>query len=178
MSGRNAKAARAAARRTLALTYAAVRVPDTDTINIGQLHDEAIAAGWRPAPGIVHPTDIWDRLGRKTWGPPIRHGEQDDTGWRFQRYDDTLLALVSAACWPELPDVPIIHASISRHSPATTPTYADLQLLHRAVFPDGNAIQCFVPEAEHVNIREVLHIWGRADNEPLWPVNFGRFGTI
>jgi hypothetical protein len=176
VSGRSAKAA----RRVLAARYAAVPPPAGHAaIDVAQLHDEALAAGWRPADIDLRPHDIRARLGRLEWGPPARHGEAGDTGWRFQRYDNTLLAIVSAACWPELPDVPIIHASISRHTPVQTPAYDDLQTLHRAVWPDGHAIQCFVPPGEHVNIRSnVLHLWGRADGQPLWPINFGRFGTI
>lgn len=174
MSGRSAKAA----RRGLAARYATPARP-APSVSVADLHDEALAAGWRPAPGVVRPADVLARLGRKTWAPPVRHGAADDIGWRFQRYDDTLLVLVSASYWPELPDVPIVHASISRHTPEQTPTYDDLQLLHRAVWPAGHAVQCFVPPGSHVNIREnVLHLWGRADGEPLWPIDFGRFGTI
>jgi len=149
---------------------AALRVIDVDGL-VAQFD----ADGGREAPVNRDPADLRHRLGGKTWGPPLPHG----TGWKFQRYDDTLIVIVTAACWPDLPDAPAIHASISRHSPDAIPTYDDLQLLHRAVWPDGNAMQAFVPDGDHVNIRSnVLHLWGRADGQRLWPVDFGRYGTI
>lgn len=115
------------------------------------------------------------RLGRDDWSRPIPFGD----GWRYQRRDATAVVLVTAACFPELPGIPIVHASISRHSPVSTPTYDDLVLLHAAVFPNGNALQAFVPPDDHVNIRpNVLHLWGRADGQRLWPIDFGRWGTI
>ncbi len=115
------------------------------------------------------------RLGRDDWCPPVPFYD----GWRYQRADATAVVLVTAGIWPELPDVPIVHASISRHRPETIPTYDDLKMLHAAVYPGGNAIQCFVPSDDHINIRAiVLHLWGRADGQRLWPIDFGRFGTI
>jgi len=71
-----------------------------------------------------------------------------------------------------------LHASISYEKPYRFPSYADLKMLHHAVFADGHAYQCFVPSAEHINITaNVLHLWGRADGKPALP-NFGREGTI
>lgn len=171
MSGRGAKAAR---RATLS-RYATVTTSTPVILDEDDVIDRFTAAGGRDVAVPRSPLDIRAGLGRKTWGPPVRHGD----GWRFQRFDDTGVVLVTAACWPELPDVPVIHASMSRHQPAATPSYEDLQTLHRAVWPAGNAIQCFVPDDDHVNIRaNVLHLWGRADNERLWQIDFGRFGTI
>lgn len=115
------------------------------------------------------------RLGRRDWRPPIPFG----LGWRYERYDATGIVLVTAAIHDELPDVPIVHASMSRHQPERVPDYADLCHLHAAVFPGGNAIQCFVPPGDHVNLRDcVLHLWGRADGLRLWPIDFGRYGTL
>jgi hypothetical protein len=71
-----------------------------------------------------------------------------------------------------------VHASISYQMKQRIPSYADLKMLHRAVFGDGHAYQCFVPEDEHININSnVLHLFGRADGKPALP-NFGRYGTI
>lgn len=174
MSGRSAKASRRAhLARAHRARSAAASVPRV--IDIDDLVDRFEAAGGRGVPVDRDPAIIRERLGGKSWMPPMGHG----TGWRFQRLDDTLVVLVTAACWPDLPDVPIIHASISRHTPVRIPTYDDLQLLHRAVWPAGNALQAFVPSADHINIKStVLHLWGRSDNQRLWPVDFGRFGTI
>lgn len=123
----------------------------------------------------IDPLLVRARLGRDDWSHPIPFGD----GRRYQRRGATAIVLVTAAIWPELPGVPIVHASISRHNPVSTPTYDDLALLHAAVFPGGNAIQCFVPPREHINIRpNVLHLWGRADGQRLWPIDFGRYGTI
>jgi hypothetical protein len=115
------------------------------------------------------------RLGRDDWSRPIEFG----LGWRYQRYDATAVVLITAATFPELPGIPITHASISRHNPITIPTYEDLCHLHAAAFPDGNAIQCFVPTTDHINIcPNVLHLWGRSDGQRLWPIDFGQYGTI
>lgn len=123
----------------------------------------------------VNPLAVRARLGRREWRPPIPFGD----GWRYQRTDGTAIVLVTAALWEELPGVPIVHASMSRHHPERVPDYEDLCHLHAAVFPRGNAIQCFVPPDDHVNIRDcVLHLWGRADGLRLWPIDFSRYGII
>jgi hypothetical protein len=50
------------------------------------------------------------------------------------------------------------------------PDYADLKLLHTAVFADGWAYQVFAPPVKHVNIHEhVLHLFGRLDGSPVLP---------
>jgi hypothetical protein len=68
------------------------------------------------------------------------------------------------------------HASIA--GAVVMPTYDDLVWLHRIVFGDGHAYQCFVPPSEHVNIHaRALHLWGRADGARALP-NFGYAGTI
>ena len=173
MSGRSAKAAR---RAEVAKWGAPTRVGPVPALVID---DDLVARfeafGGREAPVDRDPEEIRARLGGRTWGPPVDFA----TGWRFQRRDNTLVVLVSAAVWPDLPDAPIIPASMSRHTPQSIPTYDDLQLLHRAVWPTGNALQAFVPGDDHVNIRSnVLHLWGRSDGQRLWPVNFGALGTI
>jgi hypothetical protein len=75
-------------------------------------------------------------------------------------------------------DGAVIHASLAFTD--TDPTYADLAVLHRAVFGRRRyAYQCFVPENSHVNIHEhALHLWGRVDGKPMMP-DFGAIlGTI
>jgi len=91
----------------------------------------------------------------------------DGRGWSFERCS----VIVSTHFEGE---TPWLHASIARdHMPA----YADLVMLHRAVYP-GFAYQVFAPPSSHVNIHPyALHLWGRADGEPAMP-DFGRFGTI
>jgi hypothetical protein len=71
-----------------------------------------------------------------------------------------------------------LHASFSYQMRTRIPGYADLKLMHYAVFGEGHAYQCFVPTAEHINITSnVLHLFGRLDGKPVLP-DFGRFGTI
>lgn len=68
------------------------------------------------------------------------------------------------------------HASAA--SPTITKSYELLVALHKTVFGDGFAYQCFVPESDHVNIHETaLHLWGRADGLPVLP-RFGLGGSI
>ena len=69
-----------------------------------------------------------------------------------------------------------LHASIALDS---MPTYADLALLHHAVYGRKRwAYLVFAPLREHVDIHEfALHLWGRADGAPMMP-NFGQHGTI
>jgi hypothetical protein len=68
-----------------------------------------------------------------------------------------------------------IHASIAFD---TDPTYADLQLLHHAVYGRRRfAYQQFVPHTDHVNQHEhALHLWGRADGKPVLP--YAKDGTV
>jgi hypothetical protein len=61
-----------------------------------------------------------------------------------------------------------VHASIARSD--RMPDYADLVHLHEAVFRDGYAYQCFVPDPMHVNIHgQALHLWGRHDGARVLP---------
>ena len=117
--------------------------------------------------------DIRRRLGRMLWLPPLPFGPD---GWVFDHITDGRI-IVTCADYDELPGVPVIHASISHtdHIPA----YVELAMLHRAVWPDGHSLQCFVPAPEHVNIHaHALHLWGRADGARLWPIDFGQMGSI
>jgi len=70
-----------------------------------------------------------------------------------------------------------VHASIA--STDQLPTYADLKLLHHAVFGDGWAYQVFAPPDDHVNIHEyALHIFGRLDGKPALPDFTNGTGSI
>ena len=61
-----------------------------------------------------------------------------------------------------------VHASISR--PVNIPSYADLVMLHAAVFAEGWAYQVFAPPSVHVNIQaRALHLFGRLDGCPVLP---------
>lgn len=98
----------------------------------------------------------------------------EDT-WRFSGSNRTIIVSFDP---DSEPGVDWIHASISYHQPWRMPTYGDLKQLHAVVFGQGHAYQCFVPSAEHVNIRSnVLHLWGRLDGQSVLP-DFGRMGTI
>lgn len=71
-----------------------------------------------------------------------------------------------------------LHASIS--FPDKVPEYADMAILHRAVFGRKRySYQLFVPESSHINIHpNALHLWGRADGKPVMP-DFGQIlGSI
>lgn len=68
------------------------------------------------------------------------------------------------------------HASMI--TSAGQPTYDELCWLHRIVYGEGFAYQCFVPPSSHVNIHaDALHLWGRVDGLAALP-DFGRYGTI
>jgi hypothetical protein len=81
--------------------------------------------------------------------------------------------------------VEYLHASISFHD--VMPEYTDLALLHRAVYGRRRwAYQVFAPSASHVSGEGMgvwghefaLHLWGRADGQPVLP-DFGSvFGTV
>ena len=124
--------------------------------------------------GTLDALGIRRRLGRDTWRAPQEFGPD---GWMFNHADGNGRIIVTASDFPEMPGVDIIHASVSFTD--RIPGYADLTALHRAVWPDGHALQCFVPPSEHINIHDhTLHLWGRADGQRLWPINFGEHGTI
>ncbi len=109
-------------------------------------------------------------LGRKNWLPPTPFGPD---GWTMLHQNGTASVIVTAA---EIDGVEYIHASIAdQHE---MPTYADLCMLHKAVFGDGYAYQVFAPRAQHVNIHEfALHLWGRADGQSVLP-EFSLGGSI
>jgi hypothetical protein len=70
-----------------------------------------------------------------------------------------------------------LHASIYLGD-QTTPTHEDMTMLHRAVFGRRrHAWQCFVPADQHVNLKEVLHLYGRVDGRNVLP-DFRIFGQI
>jgi hypothetical protein len=110
-------------------------------------------------------------LGRKVWQPPMTFGPD---GWQIIRYDKTAGVIttgfqVEGAEW--------VHASIA-HYDRTMPAYAELKLLHKAVFGDRPAYQVFAAPSEHVNIHEyALHLWGRADGRKALP-DFGFLGLV
>jgi hypothetical protein len=114
---------------------------------------------------------IHRRLGRN-WAKPQPLGED---GWYILGNGVSIIVTLDT---DSDPSAEWIHASISYKASYRIPSYADLKMLHRAVFEDGHAYQCFVPPDEHINITDnVLHLWGRADGKPALP-DFGRFGTI
>lgn len=116
---------------------------------------------------------IRKRLGRADWGAPDEFGPD---GWTFVSRVPTDPGRIIVTAWDHDDGHPWIHASISRAD--RMPDYADLKLLHEAIWPNGYAYQVFVPPSEHVNIHDqALHLWGRADNTPAFPpFDFG--GTI
>lgn len=70
-----------------------------------------------------------------------------------------------------------LHASIY-FGDDTTPSYLDMTMLHRAVFGRRrHSWQCFVPTDQHVNLKEVLHLWGRVDGRNMLP-DFRILGAI
>jgi hypothetical protein len=120
-------------------------------------------------------------MGRDLWRAPRPFGPD---GWKMDAAvmcDDlrTPFASVIASC-SDFPgyDCDIVHASIAYADGVTMPTYGELVLLHRAVFDDGYAYQCFLPAYKHINIHPTaLHLWGRVDGKPMMP-EFGMFGSI
>ena len=132
--------------------------------------------------GAVDLLAVRRRLGRDRWGPPILR----DDGGRFIRCDGRRTVVVSAATYPDDPDRAVwVHASIAVHGPDDQhgpaehdlPGYDDLVLLHRAVWPGGWAFQVFAPPESHVNLAQVLHLWGRADGKRIHP-DFAWLGGI
>lgn len=101
-------------------------------------------------------------LGRGNWSTPLPFGPD---GWRFDHLDGSARIIVSVA---DCEGADWIHASISRRD--EMPSYADLKLLHAAVFDGGWAYQVFAPPDEHVNIHaHALHLFGRMDKAPVLP---------
>lgn len=93
----------------------------------------------------------------------------------FARQDTRIIVTLGAAGPEDRDDR--VHASISHTD--QMPTYADLVMLHHAVWgTTGYAYQVFVPEEFHVNIHaNALHLWGLLDGSPELP-RFGLGGSI
>jgi hypothetical protein len=122
----------------------------------------------------LDPLGIRARLGRDAWGPPTEHGPD---GWHYRAAKGQEPGSVIVTCSDLHDDTrQWVHASISRRD--RMPTYDEVQLLHRAVWPNGYAYQVFAPPAEHINIHaHALHLWGLPDGVRLLP-DFGWAGTI
>jgi hypothetical protein len=116
---------------------------------------------------------IRERLGRTKWSVPVQFGPD---GYRFDRKDGLSRIIVTLGPTPDPADGDWLHASISvTHR---IPTYDELVMLHKAVWPNGYAYQVFAPPSEHVNIHPyALHLWGTLDGLPRLP-EFGAMGTI
>lgn len=111
----------------------------------------------------VNALEIRRRLGRGFWSPPEPFGPD---GFMFVRHDETASVIVTCADYDDGQDW--LHASIAR--PARMPSYADLKVLHAAVFGDGWSYQVFAPPSDHVNIHNyALHLFGRLDGKPALP---------
>jgi hypothetical protein len=115
-------------------------------------------------------TGIADRLGRG-WS---LHSQFGPAGWSFV-HDRAPMTIIltdgehaDGRTWR--------HASVAHAK--RMPSYDELQVLHRAVWPTGWAYQCFAPPSDHVNIhRFALHLWGLRVGEAVLP-NFGEAGSI
>lgn len=118
--------------------------------------------------------EIRRRLGRDVWGVPREFGAD---GWLLDHLTLPMRVLIS--------DYPSglsgdgrdwIHASMSHQD--RLPTYEEMVVLHRAVWPDGWAYEVHAPADKHINLHpNVLHLWGLVDGSPALP-NFGKFGSI
>ncbi len=109
------------------------------------------------------PLELRRRLGRGDWATPVPFGPD---GWKIVHLGGNSSVIVT--CADQDDGLDWIHASIAHTD--RMPTYADLKLLHAAVFGDGWAYQVFAPPSDHVNIHEyALHLWGRADGKPALP---------
>lgn len=120
----------------------------------------------------LDPLAVRRRLGRARWSAPMPFGPD---GWAYRAVSvDGRQRSIIISC-AEHDGVAWVHASIAGD---TLPSYADLVELHRAVFGDGYAYQCFVPASAHVNIHpNALHLWGRLDGKPVLP-EFALDGSI
>lgn len=116
---------------------------------------------------------IRQRLGRTEWDIPREFGPD---GWSIDRKDGTARIIVTLGPTPDPADGDWLHASISTKD--RMPTYDELVMMHKAVWPDGYAYQCFVPATQHVNIHPfALHLFGKLDGSRCLP-EFGAMGTI
>jgi hypothetical protein len=119
----------------------------------------------------LNPLRIRRVLGRGNWITPQPFGPD---GWSLMNFDGRSSVIVS--CAPADDGNEWVHASIARDQ---MPTYADLTLLHDAVFGTGWAYQVFAPPSDHVNIHEhALHLWGRLDGKPALPDFTNGTGSI
>ena len=113
-------------------------------------------------PTSFNALDIRRQLGRSNWSTPEPFGPD---GWRFLNLDGKTSILITCA---EHSGDDWIHASIAHAD--RMPTYAELKMLHAAVFGDRWAYQVFSPPTDHVNIHNfALHLWGRHDGKPALP---------
>lgn len=121
---------------------------------------------------VIDPAKIWANLPEKwLWDKPKPYGPD---GVTLIHSNGSNTMIISAADWDD--GVEYIHASIA--DTLQTPSYDDLVKLHKTAFGDGYAYQVFAPRDQHVNIHEhALHLWGRADGQPVLP-EFGAMGTI
>lgn len=109
-------------------------------------------------------------LGIKEWSSPTQFGAD---GWYLINKRQKSSIIVTAA---DHDGEEWIHASIAMDH--ETPSYNDLQLLHKAVFGERYSYQVFTPSDKHVNIHEhALHLWGKADGKPVLP-EFSQGGSI
>lgn len=78
--------------------------------------------------------------------------------------------IVTQADYPEEEGVDWLHVSLAYAT--RPPTYAELVLLHRAMFGRHRyAYQVFAPDSFHVNVHpNALHLWGRVDGRPELPM--------
>lgn len=110
----------------------------------------------------INALQVRRHLGRSNWSTPEPFGPD---GFRMQRLDGAASVIVTCAAHGEHEWV---HASIAR--PSEMPSYADLKVLHAAVFGSGWAYQVFAPPTDHVNIHNfALHLFGRLDGKPALP---------
>lgn len=113
-------------------------------------------------PTNFNPLRIRRLLGRENWSAPTPFGPD---GWKFLQLDGIGSIIVTCA---DHDGVDWVHASIAWRD--HMPWYADLTMLHAAVFGDSWAYQVFAPPSDHVNIHEhALHLWGRLDGKPALP---------
>jgi hypothetical protein len=111
----------------------------------------------------LEPLRIRRILGRGNWSTPAPNGPD---GWSFVDLGGESSVIVT--CAEALDGNEWVHASIAHRD--RMPSYADLKLLHAAVFEDGWAYQVFAPPGDHVNIHEyALHLFGRLDGRPALP---------
>jgi len=126
---------------------------------------------------VIDGLAIRRRLGRELWRPPQAFGPD---GFFYRAHGDGRSSVIVTAAPTRgllVPDTDWVHASIAHHD--RMPSYDELVALHRAVFDDGWAYQCFTPAAEHVDIHPyALHLWGRADGQPALPDFTDGMGTI